>query len=673
MNALESPLSRQFVACLRRFDPGMDEAVAWAAGLVSEAVVDGHVCIDLRHHAGRCTETGVRLPEVPAWIEALERSTVVGRPGAFKPLILEACRLYLARYWLYEKNLAEDLLARAGPVDEVDEERLRADLDRLFAHNAEQPDWQKSAAATAVLRRLCVISGGPGTGKTSTVVRILAALQSQAEGRLRIALAAPTGKAAARMQESIRAQKANLSFPQAVLDAIPETASTLHRLLGSRPDSVSFRHHRENPLTVDVVVVDEASMIDLALMAKLLEAVPAPARLILLGDKDQLCAVEAGAVFGDLCAGRGYSPVFRERLWRVTGVDVGEGTPQCRSVEPLPWGEPSGPCSASPNPLPADLCTTSPPAGHWAGSARRDRWDGGDPNSQVSIFSPPPQPSPGWGSEQKVLTKPNWGGAGASRLNDSITFLTRSHRFGGHSGIGELARLTNRGDAGGAVELLRSGRSSDIVWRPEAGVVEQLLARIEEGYRAYFAAVDAGLPDDGVLAAFHRFRVLTAHREGAAGAEVVNRLFDERLRERMNIAAHWYPGRPVMITRNDYGLKLFNGDVGICLPKAGELRVCFEDADGRIRSLAPGRLPEHETAYAMTVHKSQGSEFDEVVFLLPEPESPILNRPLMYTAITRARRWVEVWGSEQSLTAGIRKLPERTAGLRERLSGYTEK
>ena len=585
MNALESPLSRQLVACLRRFDPGMGEAVAYAARLVSEAVVDGHVCIDLRHYAGRCTETDTRLPELSAWTETLERSPVVGRPGEFTPLILDDCRLYLARYWLYEKDLAEDLLARAGEVDEVDRERLRADLDRLFAHNAEQPDWQRSAAATAVLRRLCVISGGPGTGKTSTVVRILAGLQSQAEGRLRIALAAPTGKAAARMQESIRAQKANLSFPQAVLDAIPESASTLHRLLGSRPDSVYFRHDHDNPLAVDVVVVDEASMIDLALMAKLLQAVPAHARLILLGDKDQLCAVEAGAVFGDLCAGRGYSPSFRERLRQVAGVDVEEG------VE------------------------------------------------------------------------------GASRLSDSITFLTRSHRFGGDSGIGELAQLTNRGEAVGAAELLRSGRFSDIVWRPETVAAGELLARTEEGYRAYFAAVEAGLPDGEVLAAFHRFRVLTAHREGTAGATMFNRLFDERLRERMRIAAHWYPGRPVMITRNDYGLKLFNGDVGICLPKAGELRVCFEDADGRIRSLAPGRLPEHETAYAMTVHKSQGSEFDEVVFLLPEPESPILNRPLIYTAITRAKRRVEIWGGEQSLATGIGKLPERTSGLRERLWG----
>ena len=304
-----TPLDRQFAACMRRFDPAMEPCVEWAARLASHAVGEGHVCLDLRTWAGREVVPSLRLPSLPVWKQSLLSSAVVGKPGEFKPLIVEGDRLYLARYWRYEKKLAGNLLARAGEVcGEIDLVRLASDLDSLFAHNSGQcPDWQKTAAAIAVQRRFCVISGGPGTGKTTTVVRILAALQSQANGGLRIALAAPTGKAAARMQDSIRVQKYKLDLPAAIVNSIPESASTLHRLLGSKPDSVYFRHDRDNPLPVDVVVLDESSMIDLALLSKLLDALPSKARLIMLGDKDQLAAVEAGAVFGDLCAGRGLS------------------------------------------------------------------------------------------------------------------------------------------------------------------------------------------------------------------------------------------------------------------------------------------------------------------------------------------------------------------------------
>lgn len=589
INVPESPLSRQFVNCLRQFDPDMDEWVAGAAHLTIQAVIEGHVCVDLRHYAGRRSDEGMSWPGLSAWIKSLEGSSVIGQPGDFRPLILQDLRLYLARYWQYESNLAKSLLARAVQVcDEVDLGRLRADLDILFAHNTERPDWQKVAAATAVRRRLCVISGGPGTGKTSTVVRILAALQAQAEAQLRIVLAAPTGKAAARMQEAIRAQKEHLPFPQTVLKSIPEAASTLHRLLGSQPDSIYFRHHRDHPLPVDVVVVDEASMIDLALMSKLIDALPSHARLILLGDKDQLAAVEAGAVFADVCAGKQDSASFGNDPWQTETTEPGSGV-----------------------------------------------------------------------------------AAQASPLSSSIVLLKRSHRFGSDSGIGELARLTNQGKADAAIDLLQSQRFADIVWRCARveAVKDELLEVMDEGYRAYFRAVEADVPEREILAAFNRFRVLTAHREGVASAAMVNRSFDQRVRERLKVSANarWYSGRPIMITRNDYGLKLFNGDIGICLRQGGELRVCFEETDGRIRSLAPGRLPEHEAVYAMTVHNSQGSEFEEVVFLLPDAESPALMRPLIYTAITRARKRMQIWGSHDSVVTAISKAPERIAGLVERL------
>ncbi|HYE36061.1 exodeoxyribonuclease V subunit alpha [Methylocaldum sp.] len=592
-----SPLGKQFAAYLRRLDGAPDEAVTWAAQLVYQAVAEGHVCIRLDDYAGSEIVVGdgdavIKLPDLADWLALLRKCTLVAEPGGFAPLILDAGnRLYLARYWQYEKTLADNLMALAeSPCPEIDLAKLRCELDRLFAHNTDLPDRQKLAAAVAALRRFCVISGGPGTGKTSTVVRILAALQSQSgEKPLRMALSAPTGKAAARLQEAIREQKVKLSLPQAVLDALPETAFTLHRLLGAKPDSVYFRHNRNNPLPVDVLVVDEASMIDLALMAKLIDALPGKARLILLGDKDQLASVEAGAVFGDLCESSGYSTAFCDQLYAASGVKI-----------------PSG-----------------------------------------NLFIP--------------------------ALSDCVALLTYSHRFGSESGIGQLARMINGGRAKEAVELLASGRHPEIHWeRTRTGGKADLVHRMESGYHAFFAAVDSGTEPKDILRLFGRFRVLTAHREGDSGAAGINRLFEEQLfaRKRLRWGSRWYPGRPVIVTRNDYDLRLFNGDIGIALETGSGLRVFFEDADGHIRGFAPARLPEHETVYAMTVHKSQGSEFDEIVLALPDLESPVLDRPLIYTAITRARHRAEIRGSQKILEDAIKRVPNRSSGLRERLWTY---
>jgi exodeoxyribonuclease V alpha subunit len=589
------PLGRQFAACLSRLDGRIDPRVAWAARLVCEAVAAGRVCLRLEEYAGLEIfpdggETPLALPPLPEWLKVLRQSRLVGEPGQFAPLILDReHRLYLARYWHYEKTLADRLLALArSPCARIDRDLLRADLDLLFAHNrGVVPDRQKLAAAVAVLRRFCVISGGPGTGKTSTVVRILAALQSQAGTRpLRIALAAPTGKAAARLKEAIGRQKADLDLPESLVKAIPDEATTLHRLLGARPNSIRFRHHGDNPLPVDVLVVDEASMIDLALMAKLVDALPDGARLILLGDKDQLAAVEAGSVFGDLCASAGYSADFRDAVAAVCGFAPEQG----------------------------------------------------------DLWAPP--------------------------LSDCVALLDRSYRFGAASGIGELARFINRGESRRALAMLAKGAHSDLAWLGTASRRE-LLDRMEQGYREFFEAVEAGAEPRDILRKLDRFRVLTAHREGDSGVQGVNRAFEERRfgTGRPRPGARWYPGRPVIVTRNDYDLRLFNGDIGVALGGPTELRVYFEDADGRIRGFAPSRLPEHETVYAMTVHKSQGSEFDEILLLLPDGESPILDRPLVYTALTRARHRAEIRGSRTVLDAAIRRLKERGSGLAARLEG----
>ena len=578
------PLERAFVASLQRLEPQAPEPVLLAAALCCEALAAGDVCLPLNRLAGKrpWPEVNLSLPPLPVWRAQLEASPLVGAPGDYAPLILFGDRLYLARYQAYEQHLAELLLARAADAPEVDEQQLADSLSRLFAFNQQSPDWQRLAAAQAVRRRLAVISGGPGTGKTTTVVRLLAALLEQPGGeRLAIGLAAPTGKAAARMAEAIRNAKADLPVSDVVKEALPDEARTLHRLLGSRGDSPKVRHDAANPLALDVLVVDEASMVDLALMAKLVAALPPKARLILLGDKDQLAAVEAGAVFAELCEGRGFDARAASDLQRITGQSVPVETP-------------------------------------------------------------------------------------GSRLGDAVVLLIHSHRFAGDSGIGELARRINGGDAKGTVALLQEVRA-DLAWNaaPSSGA---LIERLEQGYSTYLQAARQGDPA-AVFEAFNGFRALTAQREGAFGVTGINEALEARFKRRLGVPARdrWYPGRAVMVRQNDYALGLFNGDIGLCLKTEQGLRVFFE-GDESYRGFAPARLPSHDSAFAMTVHKSQGSEFAEVLLALPEQPSPLLTRSLFYTGITRAKRKVEIWALPARLAEAVDTRAERAAGLAERLA-----
>ena len=565
--------------------------LAAAAALASRATAEGDVCVRLADFAGRALPfLDAAAPPLADWMRLLRETEVVGTPGDFAPLVLDdAGRLYLHRYWDYERRIAESLRARAADHDRVDETLLRDGLKRHFG-NASDVE-QKLAAATAVLRRFCVISGGPGTGKTTTVVKILALLAEQArEHRLTIRVAAPTGKAAARVQGAISGALDRLDLDMFAREMMPTEAFTLHRLLGARPDSVYYRHDRENPLSLDVLVVDEASMADLALFAKLLDALPGHARLILLGDKDQLASVEAGAVLGDICAASGYSRRFAKRLATVTGVAAGK--------------------------IPR--------------SARE-----------------------------------------SVALADSVALLDRSYRFGPQSGIGKLARLVNSGDGNAALELMRSGAHTDVAWRtagsanPGSGLADSVADRL----RPFFEAVRSGAPPGEIFTRFDAFRVLCAHRRGPWGATAINRAIEDALDSHGLIAARhpWYAGRPVMISRNDYNLGLFNGDVGIALPDAaGRVKVFFAAGDA-LRSFAPSRLPDHETVYAMTVHKAQGSEFGEVLIVLPPEVSPIVTRELVYTGMTRAMSRVEIWGDEAAFRDAVARRVTRASALEERL------
>jgi len=600
----EHDFSAAFAILMRQlhFDLGGEPSAAAdvgrAAFLASRAVSEGHACVALQEWAGRADapegDTGSALP-LEAWLPRLRESPVIATADAgdaFRPLVLDAAgRLFLYRYWDYEGRTAARLRALNAEVPLRDTKELRRMLDRYFPPGAGgEPDWQKVAAATAISRRLAGISGGPGTGKTTTVVKILAILLS-VEPKLRVALAAPTGKAAARMQESIRSQLESLQVPEEVRTRMPDTAYTVHRLLGYIPDSVRFRHHAENPLAFDLVIVDEASMLDLALAAKLLDALPPSGRLILLGDKDQLASVETGVVFAEVCAARGASPGGRRQIADLVG-------------EKLPVEE----------------------------------------------------------------------GPGSGGLQDAVVWLTHSYRFTGESGIGRLARAVNAGDRESAAKLLGDGDFADLRWERQLPGARELAERLVEGYAAFIEAVRRGEPADRVLVEFDRYRVLCAQREGEFGAPSLSAEIGELFRRRLGRAhlasTRWYPGRPVLVTRNDYGLRVFNGDVGVALPdSAGTLLVHFPVAGGGTRTIAPGRLADCETAFAMTVHKAQGSEFDRVDLVLPPYDSRVLTRELIYTALTRPRSGLRVWASEEVLGAAIGRQTARVSGLGDRLRG----
>ncbi|MES9946446.1 MAG: exodeoxyribonuclease V subunit alpha [Candidatus Thiodiazotropha sp.] len=570
------------------------QSLALAIALTSRATGDGHVCLDLNEVAGNTLfddpEIRMQAPGLAEWKAELHQSGIIGQPGAWQPLILDTRnRLYLHRYWDYEQRLGHSLLQRARSVaHEVDREGAKQALGRLFPDSQSGIDWQKLAVATAILRPLTIISGGPGTGKTTTVLRLLALLRQLPGGEaLRIALAAPTGMAAARLQQAIQQAKVSVPLSQQQLASIPEQASTLHRLLGMHRSGTGFRHHRENPLLLDVVIVDEASMVDVALMTKLLQALPDTARLVLLGDRDQLASVEAGSVMGDLCAGcDGPDDDFARQLKEIT-------------MQPVRVGE-----------------------------------------------------------------------ASTSELRNSVIELKQSFRFDPESRLGQLAKAVNGGDAPGARQLLQ--HAGDEVGRIEPGT--DVTTLVATHFARLFQAVRAGAPVHALFALLYEFRLLCVLREGPFGVNALNSAITRELIRSGHIEDHndWYPGRPVMLSRNDYQLNLYNGETGIVLPhpeQMHELAVAFQGSDGQTRWISPARLPHCETVYAVTVHKSQGSEFQAVALQLPDQWNPVLCRELVYTAITRSKQRFTLVGDNGIFEAAIAHPMQRSSGLPDLLAG----
>lgn len=666
------PLDQQFARLMA--DLGAPAELVVLAALVSAELGRGHVCLPLPGLPGGSEVLQQRLgqlagEQLPEWLALLPplaqwAATVAASPlveleddgcgdEAHTPLACWQHRLYLTRYQRYEQAVADRLQQLAGEADFPD---LQASLAQLFPRTygglwqemqalrtaasapldsrwllerhlhlvqAEGLDWpaierclgaavsaadlqqldqlvprshcrndQMLAAATAAARHLAVISGGPGTGKTTTVARLLALWTGEAVAAGLspvIRLAAPTGKAAARMLESLGGALQALDLPEPLHALMPTQSSTLHRLLGMGGNNGIIRHHAGNPLHVDLLVVDEASMIDLPMMAHLLDALPPHARLILLGDRDQLASVEAGAVLGDICSllQQGRSPQQAAWLQVQTG-------------------------------------------------ARLESREQG------------------------------------AALRDSLCLLQKSWRFDARSGIGQLAAACNRGDAARLAAIWQQGFSDiqRVEWEEEA--YRALLAQAVAGYRPYLQAIRQGESPKAVFRAFHGFQVLCALREGPFGIEGLNARILQQLEQAglLHAGHDWYAGRPVMITQNDHAIGLYNGDIGLCLPtpeEGGRLRVWFEQSGGELRSWLPSRLPPHETVLAMTVHKSQGSEFDEVALVLPDAPSPLLTRELVYTGITRAKRLLTLYATPSLLAQAIRTRTERHSGLAARL------
>jgi len=538
-----SKLQTAMQSTWQRLDPNLSNNVLAHANALIAAFEQGEICLDL---------ASANLEGV----DELKASSLIGVPGEFKPIIKDGNYLYLARYFAYQKTLAEQLLARLQSQISTNQEELEQTLKQVFA---DDQNLQYQAAKTALSNNLAIIAGGPGTGKTTTVVKILAAMLLQ-NPDLKIGLAAPTGKAAARMSEAILAALPKLEISDELKGLMPYAAQTLHRLLGSFAGSPKVQRTAQNPLNLDVLIVDEASMLDLALMAKLLDALPLTARLILLGDAHQLSAVEAGAIFGDLC--------------------------------------------------------------------RRD-----------------------------------------TKLASVTTHLQVSHRFKDDSAIGNFVAAVKEGQSSKAINLLAANPSE--LSRCELDFAP-LKTHLIKAYQTFITCAQNATNPADVFAQFGQFRALCAHNEGKFGANYLNQELDFYFSAQNSNNSNWYAGKAIMILRNDYNLQLFNGDIGICLThkdanNQSSKRIFFESENG-FKSFVPTRLPQYTGAFALTVHKSQGSEFTQVAVILPDGTSELINRSMLYTAVTRAKKCATIWASADAISAAINNYEQDQSPLVAKLS-----
>jgi exodeoxyribonuclease V alpha subunit len=587
-----------------------DEAVSLGIAFAARAPRLGHVCVDLRtigETASRDTDVptdreALPWPDPQLWLEAMDKSALVGPAN---PLFLSGPNLYLNRLWLDERLVAEQLLTRAqSDVTDVDVALLRAGLTQLFRDDdpaTRDPDQlQPVAAAAAVLRRVSVIAGGPGTGKTTTVARLLGLLDQQAAARGAapplIALAAPTGKASLRLEEAVRSEAIGLGLPPDTVERLLGLRGmTLHRLLGrAGGNRTRFRHNRANPLRHDVVVVDETSMVALSMMARLLDALRPDARLIMVGDHEQLASVEAGAVLGDIvgpaAGGLCMSEAARTQLEDVTGHRVA--------------------------------------------------------NAPTTALSP---------------------------IGDGVVVLRHVRRHKG--AILRFAQAVQAGDPDTAMAEL-AARDSNVDWvaldPSDPSTADRLTAIHDAAVGSGRRVIEAARGGDAATAldALEGFRLLCAHRRGPGGVRAWTGHIEHWLETEVDgfkAGEGWYLGRPLIVTENDYSLDLFNGDIGVVVKGAVRPMEAAFRRGADVLPVSTARLAAVDTVYAMTVHKSQGSQFNVVAFVLPSADSRILTRELLYTAVTRARERLILVGTEDLIRSAIGRPITRASGLRRAL------
>ena len=589
----------EFCRFLLQVEPAVCSEVLLAAGLASAAYRDGNVCIQLEELAGIEIFEGlaeskkVNTPALDIWISQLRESSLVGSHGEFKPLILDdANRLYLQRHWKNEQELVQQIIKKVNmPPVQVDTELLKEGLDRLFQNESTGVNWQKVAAVAAVNNYFTVISGGPGTGKTTTVVRLLALLFEQATrgGEIpSIALAAPTGKAAARLESAIREALQNLPIDDALKEQIPTDCRTVHQLLGARLHSAQFRFNAENPLPYDYIIIDEVSMVDQALMSHLMRATLAKTRILLLGDKDQLASVEAGSVLGDICGDRYENQFSKIMQQQLAELDIS---------------------------LPRDIV------------------------------------------DREVQP-----------LSDHIILLQKSYRFDTESGIARLAKAINQGKKNESLRVLNDSSYPDVSLVQQESYTACLDLIINHAV-SQFQSVHAASSLSKIFEIYRKKQMVSPHRRGPWGVQYINRKIEAELEKQglKSPYAEWYRGKPVIINENSYSIGLSNGDVGVCWPDdEGNYRIYFELND-EIINVWPSQLPNFSAAYVLTVHKSQGSEYDDMLLILPNKKSKILSRELLYTAITRAKKTVSILGEEAVLREGINCKVARNSGLNDYL------
>ncbi|GAA6134953.1 exodeoxyribonuclease V subunit alpha [Oceaniserpentilla sp. 4NH20-0058] len=601
------PIDSAFADFLQSLEPN-NPVISWLGYVLSAQLGKGHVCLDFAQTHEHLNQDELQLLKANAQTsEIVFQAQSQSTKGVLQdlPLVLDGDRLYLQRYWLYESQL--QLCIEQGLTENKwDLLQEKSFIQQLFLLNDENNtvNWQAIAACIAAKHGFSVISGGPGTGKTTTVIRLLALLvklhQSQLHHQPIIKLVAPTGKAAMRLTESISLAKQKLDVDDKIKSAISEQTSTIHRLLQSNGRG-GFRYDAHNPLHLDVLVVDEASMVDLPLMTKLLQALPSHAQVVLLGDKDQLASVEAGSVLADICDGNtlhGYDQNTRNDLQSILKMDL------------APYSQEQG-----------------------------------------------------------------------AQLRQHICHLRKSYRFHEQSGIGYLAAAANAGDAQQWQQVLAKGYSDLTLLDLSDANFDQFTQQAVSIYGQYIQTIKinavTGLSDEQALEVhqqFNRFQVLCALREGPLGVSGLNERIEQGLSKKGQIETEsvWYLGRPVMIMQNDYGVNLYNGDIGLILPRqeaSGEikLKAVFVGTDQQVRWLQPSRLPQHETVYAMTVHKSQGSEFDHCAFVLPDYDTQVLSKELIYTGITRAKSHLTCISHPKVLQQALTRQVQRASGLRDRL------